>query len=327
MKIDSTDLGNTPFNQTNPQQYKVAAVVVTYNRAKMLIECIDALLGQTFSVGAVYVIDNASTDDTSQSLMNAGYLDHSIVHYIRLSENSGGAGGFTHGLSQAYRDGWDWIWLMDDDAQPSLDCLATLTDGLQKLCASSEKPVCICPRVFNFFTKEPEWHQHKRMTRYFMDAPVLAFPQRMNSIDGNAFVGPLFSRGCITKIGWPCADFFLWVDDLDFTYRVARSGELILDGDSIIWHKDHNPGHPGPDKCYYWVRNYLWFLLYTVRRYEVLNGINWLRWFLAIGIVIKRAFCMTRTHIHNRALPMKIRLLPIRALIHVVNGTKGRAPQ
>lgn len=309
------------------KNFKVAAVIVTYNRAQMLLECIDALLEQTLPLGAIYVIDNDSTDDTAQRLTDEDYLNHSKLHYVRLSQNSGGAGGFTYGLKQAYADGWDWIWLMDDDAQPAADCLAKLMDGLGQLSANANETVCICPRVFNFFTKEPEWHQHKRLTRYFMDAPIFDFSQRLVQIDGNAFVGPLFSRGCISAVGWPRAEFFLWVDDLDFTYRVSRHGKLILDRDSIIWHKDYSPGQPGPDKCYYWVRNYLWFLLGTVRQQGNLKGAAWLRWIVAIGVVVMRSFRMTRYHIRNRDISFSTRLLPLRALVHTLVGIAGRAPQ
>ena len=42
---------------------KVEAVVVTYNRKEMLIQCLDAILNQTSEVDKVIVIDNNSTDN------------------------------------------------------------------------------------------------------------------------------------------------------------------------------------------------------------------------------------------------------------------------
>ena len=309
------------------KKVRVAAVVVTYNRAQMLLECLDALLCQDLPLGKIYIVDNASTDDTVQRLTESGYLINSIIYYVRLTKNTGGAGGFTHGLKLACQDGWDWVWLMDDDAQPALDCLGKLADGLQQLTANADEAFCICPRVMNYFSRDQEWHQHKRLTPYFMDVPVFDLPQRFIRIDGNAFVGPLVSRGSITKIGLPNTEYFLWVDDLDFTYRVARHGRLVLDRDSTIWHKDHNPGQPGPDKCYYWVRNYLWFLLHTVRKNEGLKGIAWLRWSVAIVIVMRRSLRMTRSFLPNRNLKLSTRLLPLRALLHSVMYITGKSPQ
>ncbi|MCD6105633.1 MAG: glycosyltransferase, partial [Thermosipho sp. (in: Bacteria)] len=40
----------------------VCAVVVTYNRKELLLECLEALRKQTRPLDAIYLIDNASTD-------------------------------------------------------------------------------------------------------------------------------------------------------------------------------------------------------------------------------------------------------------------------
>ena len=45
-----------------------------------------------------------------------------------LPENTGGAGGFNHGLAWAMDHGADLVWLMDDDGLPEPDCLGTLLE-------------------------------------------------------------------------------------------------------------------------------------------------------------------------------------------------------
>ena len=45
---------------------------------------------------------------------------------IRPEENLGGAGGFHAGVEAAYEQGYDRIWLMDDDVVPAPDCLDVL---------------------------------------------------------------------------------------------------------------------------------------------------------------------------------------------------------
>ena len=47
---------------------KVSAVVVTFNRKELLIECLEALRRQTRPLDALYIIDNASTDGTEELL-------------------------------------------------------------------------------------------------------------------------------------------------------------------------------------------------------------------------------------------------------------------
>ena len=71
---------------------KISAVVVTYNRKQLLAECVEALLKQTYPVNEIVILDNASTDGTTDFLEKIGVLQNDIVKYIRLESNTGGAG-------------------------------------------------------------------------------------------------------------------------------------------------------------------------------------------------------------------------------------------
>ena len=52
---------------------------------------------------------------------------HANVDYVRSEANLGGAGGFSLAILKAVASGADWIWMMDDDAEPAdPECLATL---------------------------------------------------------------------------------------------------------------------------------------------------------------------------------------------------------
>jgi glycosyltransferase involved in cell wall biosynthesis len=74
----------------SPTQMNVSVVIPTYNRAKFLREAIESALSQTLPPMGVYVVDDASTDETPQ-LMAQWYGANPKVHYLRLSENSGPA--------------------------------------------------------------------------------------------------------------------------------------------------------------------------------------------------------------------------------------------
>ncbi len=86
---------------------------------------LDGLAAQTHRPDAVYIVDNASSDHTREVLdrWHGGDLPLRVTH---SPDNLGGAGGFHLGLRQAYGDGFDRIWLMDDDVVPAPDCLAVL---------------------------------------------------------------------------------------------------------------------------------------------------------------------------------------------------------
>src|SRR5690348_16018999 len=101
---------------------RICAVVVTCNRWKYLQQCLAAIRQQTFAVSAVFVIDNASTDGTYERLS----IEFPWVTHVRLPENVGSSGGFHEGIKQAYAAGFDWLWVMDDDAVPKGNALEKL---------------------------------------------------------------------------------------------------------------------------------------------------------------------------------------------------------
>ena len=109
---------------------KVIAVVVTYNRQRLLSECIDALKNQSRPVDKILVINNGSNDNTESWLKSQAGLDYFT------QKNVGSGGGFYTGIKLAYEQRlYDWIWLMDDDGFPKENALENLLEGDdEKLC-------------------------------------------------------------------------------------------------------------------------------------------------------------------------------------------------
>jgi len=101
---------------------RVCAVVVTYNRKNLLGPCLQSLLVQTRPLDRILVVDNASTDGTPDFVRQ----NFPQLTLMRLDRNSGGAGGFHHGMKRSYEEGFDWVWVMDDDIQMVPNALKTL---------------------------------------------------------------------------------------------------------------------------------------------------------------------------------------------------------
>lgn len=115
---------------------RVCAVVVTYNRKELLRKCLAALKSQTRKPDHILVVDNASTDGTPEMLKE----EFPQVEVLRLPENQGSAGGFHEGMNRAYEEGWDWIWIMDDDALPE-------PTALERLLACSDTADILIPAL------------------------------------------------------------------------------------------------------------------------------------------------------------------------------------
>lgn len=105
----------------------VAVIIPTYNRAHLVGQTVDSMLNQSRPPDEVIVVDDGSTDATSQVIATFG----DRVRYIK-KENAGKAAALNRGMAEVRSE---YVWLMDDDdwALPNaleahLDFLATRTD-------------------------------------------------------------------------------------------------------------------------------------------------------------------------------------------------------
>ena len=209
---------------------KTAAVVVTYNRKQLLKACLDALLEQSRSPDRIYIIDNASTDGTSDFLKADGYLENSRIIYLRQLQNTGGAGGFHAGMQQALTDNMDWLWLMDDDACPRKNALESL------LQCHPEKENVYASVAINTALGRDElcWPAARPGTE---NAFVLEEIQLLQNVINIPFLGFFIHSDLVRAIGLPEKDYFILGDDTEYAERArAHGSKLLLVKRSIVDH-------------------------------------------------------------------------------------------
>lgn len=121
---------------------KIAAVIVTYNRLDMLKEVLDAFDNQIKQPDYLIVVNNASTDNTSEFLELWSKRGSMSKIVITTSENIGGSGGFYVGTEKAIQLGADWIWVSDDDAIPNLDVFAKAYEHINNINWNEVSAIC-----------------------------------------------------------------------------------------------------------------------------------------------------------------------------------------
>ena len=102
---------------------QILAVVVTHNRRMLLSRCLDNLLAQKRQSDQILVVNNASSDGTVEM------LEKRDIPFI-TQENLGSAGGWHCGIQHALDNGFDAVWLMDDDGFPDASALGLLEVAL-----------------------------------------------------------------------------------------------------------------------------------------------------------------------------------------------------
>ena len=187
---------------------KAIAVVVSYNRQKLLSECITALRNQTHKLDAILVVNNGSTDNTEQ------WLQQQPDVFFITQKNVGSSGGFNTGISWAYKHGYSWIWCMDDDGYPKEDALEKLLSA-----ETSERSLMNCAVLNKEDKKTFVWKTKEYKTIDEVDVDII-------SGIGHPFNGTLLHRDIVEKVGVPKTALFLWGDETEYYYRIVKKNKF-----------------------------------------------------------------------------------------------------
>lgn len=225
-----------------PGPPRVIAVVATFNRREMLVECVRALEAQTVPPAGIVVADNASTDGTEEHLRASGAGHRVPVAFVPLTRNEGGAGGFHYGIAHALRRESDWLWIMDDDCEPPPDCLERLLASPR---AADPATAVLAPTVR---TAEGDLLplNRGRPKRTWFVAPLIALtPEEQERPEARigfcSFVGPLVRTEVAREIGLPIRELFIRFDDIEWFSRIGEDRPMYNVGTATFAHKDPQP--------------------------------------------------------------------------------------
>jgi len=205
---------------------KVGCVIVTYNKINLLKECLAAINKQTVNVDEIFIVDNASTDQTKEYIQQL-MKEQSNINYYQLEQNIGGAGGFNYGLKKAYESDIDYVWIMDDDTIPKKDALEHFLKHAHNeeldwgfLCGNV-KWIDEQPCLMNIPKPDKVWSKN-------ISAGLV-------KVISASFVSLFIRKETLEKVGLPIKEFFIWGDDVEFTRRISKysPGYMVIESEAI----------------------------------------------------------------------------------------------
>ena len=104
----------------------VSVIIPTYNRSEHLLRAINSVLSQTFSDFELIIIDDASTDDTSQTVER---FSDNRIRYYKKGVNEGGGAARNAGIS--YASG-KYVAFLDSDDEWMLNKLELQIGHMEK---------------------------------------------------------------------------------------------------------------------------------------------------------------------------------------------------
>lgn len=249
----------------------VAILVLNYNGADCLPQCLASLRTLDYQNYNTVVIDNGSRD-TSFADAKMAFPENV---YIQKNENTGFAAGMNTGIEYAQAEGYDFVWLMNYDA-------LVLPDTLTQLIAShtkNPKIEAVSPVIQDKSGKM--WFtggriNYVRMRTEHEQNVLQTEPYKADFLTGCA---PLLSTSLLKQVGNFDERFFLYYEDADLSCRIKKMGYgLWVDPTARVIHAEKSSSNP--QKLYYLVHfGLLFFALHTPKH---------LRPYIVVYVTIRR---------------------------------------
>jgi GT2 family glycosyltransferase len=237
-------------------QPKVTILTLSWNRKVHTLEWLESVSRLDYPNFDILVVDNGSSDGSNEAISKR--FPH--VSIIENGKNLGYAGGFNVGLEHAFRDGADYVLIMNNDAVIDTDALTGLVDVAQ----SDQTIGFTSGKVFHYF--RPDEIQTLGMTTH----PLLITGGQIGSgeIDHGQHDEPaerelsddvflLVRRDVFERIGGYDEDFaFYGHENVDWCLRARKAGFKIMYAPKAkLWHKGRTGGGWTAFYVYYQTRN------------------------------------------------------------------------
>ncbi len=231
----------------------LSIIIVSYNTQKLLKQCLESLSGNK---PEVIVVDNGSTDGTVENLKS----QISNVRLIENKQNLGFAKGNNIGIKKTQGK---YILLLNSDTvvegNTINEMLGFMEDNPKVGAATCRvelpngKLDPACHRGFPtpwasltyFLGLERLFPKSKIFGQYHLGFLPMDKPHEIDSPSGAFY---LVRREVIDKVGMLDEDYFMYGEDLDWSYRIKQAGwKIMYYPDVKIIHYKKQSGRAGED--------------------------------------------------------------------------------
>lgn len=250
---------------------KIGVYICNYNGCKYVLDNIASLKKQTFVDFDIYVVDNASTDDSIRSISTA-YPD---VNIIRMMENKGGSGGFEAGIQDSISKGYTYTALLDNDIKLAPDVFEIMYNYLEEhrdtAIVGGKVFVMDRPELVQDFGCKLDFEQFREIPQYIHVPDGSVNMPEVNECDYIPTCAVLIRTDLMVKYGSMPVENFIYYDDVELSYRMVSAGYKVAAlGKAKVWHKGgFNKARNNTRIKYYFQRNSLKFFSKYINDNEI----------------------------------------------------------
>jgi GT2 family glycosyltransferase len=236
---------------------KTAFVILSYRNVEDTVECINSILNINTprSEYAIILIDNS--EDEGQSLNDIKC--RTKVDYAIETSNNGYSHGNNIGIKIAYENDFDYICVINNDTIVFPDFLDEL---LSVITENESETALVAPLIYTYSDRKI-WSSggfyNALRSNYVMTREQLQDISEAEFVNGCCF---LFHRKLIDLIGYMDEDYFMYNEDADWCYKIAKlSLKNYVVPKSNIYHKvSLSSGTNSPFQIYYLYKNRFMFI-------------------------------------------------------------------
>lgn len=234
---------------------QVGIVISNYNGWADTIRCLNSLHQQTIHDFRIYLIDDASTDDSAERLR--AVLPPEVV-FLPQTHNLGFAAACNLGIHHALQDGMNAVLLLNNDT-------VCAPDMLELLLRQTPPGAVSCPKMLFMDSPDEIWFAGGSLNRrtksvrhlggHDKDGPAYNKKKQISFI---TFCCVLLPRAVIEQVGELDEDLFMYCEDVDYCIRLSEAGiPLWYIPGAKLWHKAGGTAG-GMQSVYYITRNTLY---------------------------------------------------------------------
>lgn len=237
----------------------VSVIIVNWNGAHLLRQCLDSIFRQSFTDYEIILVDNGSADNSVQLLES----EYPAVKIVKLASNQGFAGGNNEGLM--YASG-EFIVLLNTDATLAENWLEVNVNAMKTDAAIGS---CFAKIVIEGTTLIDS--AGDQFSSAFHAVKIGEFEEESRYcerrfVTGACAAAVMYRRSMIDQIGLFDQDFFLNAEDTDLNMRAWLAGwKCLFIPESVAYHKvNATIGRLSDTAVYYYSRNIEWVWLKNV---------------------------------------------------------------
>jgi GT2 family glycosyltransferase len=235
----------------------VSVVLIYWNNAKYLQDCLNCLAQQTFHEFEILIVDNGSIDQGTENLEQK--YPRLTLQIERLPANKGFA--FANNLGARMARG-TWLALLNTDAFPEPDWLEKLLQAANKHPEFS----FFCSRQLQFHQAElldgagDDYHISGLAWRRFYNYPAANHGLHEEEVFSACAAAVLYKREDFLGVGGFDENYFSYYEDVDLSFRLRLAGGRCLYVPTAVVHHvgSASVGRTSDFAVYYGHRNLVW---------------------------------------------------------------------